>query len=557
MDQLRRVLEQTWATINRLGPTHRLLVASLAVTVVMALFLVTQYAGRPTLVPLADITPTQHGEAQSVLRRAGIKATLKNGELMVPQGDQYSAVAMLGESRILPDDTSVTFRTLLENQDWKLSREQNQQQFIFALQNELARVIAQMTGIRSAKVMIDAPEPRGFGAAVREPTAAATVFTAGGLPLEQDQVDAIASLVAGARSGLKSSSVTVVNGTTGKRHTVSDPGMASASTYLEHRAIVEKDTRRKIESLLGFIGGVSVAVTAEVDMAARERQTLRHLAPGDGTVSTVSRETTNESEVAAAGNGAEPGVRANTGAAINTGGGSSSPTSTTANTETSFDTRFGSESLVESDPRGVPVYLAASVTVPEGYIRSMLEEESEDGEVARDDVLARFDELKVTIEQTLAPHLRTRARDGTVSDGAVSVALVPGATGPSITGAQTAGLFGGIAGGSSGGGGSFIETGLLAGLAVVSLGLMLMMARRGSKRVKLPTAEELVGIPPALESESDMVGEADESDAALEGLEVDEEAVRKTQMLDQVRELVGSDPDKTAKLLGRWMITDD
>ncbi len=103
-----------------------------------------------------------------------------------------------------------------------------------------------------------------------------------------------------------------------------------------------------------------------------------------------------------------------------------------------------------------------------------------------------------------------------------------------------------------------IKTSGLALLSVVSLLLMFMMVRRAGRQDDMPTAEELVGIPPALaETESDVVGEAEEATAALEGVEVEEEDLRRNQMLEQINDLAVETPDETAALLRKWISADD
>ena len=77
--------------------------------------------------------------------------------------------------------------------------------------------------------------------------------------------------------------------------------------------------------------------------------------------------------------------------------------------------------------------------------------------------------------------------------------------------------------------------------------------RRSAKRPELPTAEELVGLPPKLQTTSDMMGEADETDTPMAGIEVGEDEVAAQKMLEQVGEMVKQSPDSAAKLLNRWI----
>jgi flagellar biosynthesis/type III secretory pathway M-ring protein FliF/YscJ len=124
----------------------------------------------------------------------------------------------------------------------------------------------------------------------------------------------------------------------------------------------------------------------------------------------------------------------------------------------------------------------------------------------------------------------------------------------------TSGLSG--AGGAAGGGGSaggLVSDGLikyvgLGGLALVSVAMMLMMVRKASVREQLPTAEELVGIPPALARDSEMlVGEAAEGETPLEGIEVDDAALRRDEMLQQINNAARETPEELAALLRKWI----
>ena len=60
-------------------------------------------------------------------------------------------------------------------------------------------------------------------------------------------------------------------------------------------------------------------------------------------------------------------------------------------------------------------------------------------------------------------------------------------------------------------------------------------------------------MPPTLPTVNDMVGEADESEAAMTGIEIGDDDVRARKLVEQVVELVGANPDTAANLLGRWV----
>ena len=110
-----------------------------------------------------------------------------------------------------------------------------------------------------------------------------------------------------------------------------------------------------------------------------------------------------------------------------------------------------------------------------------------------------------------------------------------------------------------GGGGTMGTSGLikpigLGVLAIASLFFMFNIAKKASTRENLPSAEELAGVPPKLESDdAEIVGEADEATPALEGMELDDDSLRRAQMLEQLNDMAQRDPVELAGVLRRWM----
>ena len=149
---------------------------------------------------------------------------------------------------------------------------------------------------------------------------------------------------------------------------------------------------------------------------------------------------------------------------------------------------------------------------------------------------------------------------GMSPDGSTGGSMGPGGYGPGGygPGGYGPGGFGPMGPGSGGGAGGFLDGNLirnlgLAGLALLALALMLMMVRKAG-RVELPSPQEVAGVPPPLPTEGDaVVGEAEESDLALEGVELNEVQIRRQQMLNQISTMVKDDPDEVANLLRRWI----
>lgn len=564
MDQIRQAMATVQKYLGSMAMSQKLLVGSLAAVAVLVLLLVTRFAASPEMVPLTGVNASNSGSVMQTLVTAGIDAQAGPDGVYIPANERRDALAALGEAGGLPADTSILFNNLIGQQDWRNSREQNRQQFIFALQNELGAVISKFRGVSSATVIIDDPAPQGLGRAVRAPSASVTIFTSGG-GLSQEMVDAAAGLVAGARSGLTVGNVRVIDGSTGRQRQARTNDRLAAATYLEHRLQVEGEVRSKLEDLLGYIPGVMVAVTADVDVAATSKQTRRNLPLSDGTVSLPRRETTMSKTETAAATGAEPGIRSNQGADINFGNTADATGYEETEGDTEFENHVGTEIKETRDPRGMPTFLAASINVPEGYVveqvrraKALAVPEGEEPEPpTQAEIESKFTDVRDQIERSVLPHVKTRAADGVLIAGDVSISMVPVEL-PMASAVQSAGMFG-LAGGELPawmGGGNVIETALVGGLALVAMTMMIMMVRRSSKKLELPSAEELVGVPPALDTDDDMLGDATEGENAMAGIEVNDAQLAKQAVLEQVTEMVRSDPEKAAKLMGRWLALD-
>jgi flagellar biosynthesis/type III secretory pathway M-ring protein FliF/YscJ len=83
--------------------------------------------------------------------------------------------------------------------------------------------------------------------------------------------------------------------------------------------------------------------------------------------------------------------------------------------------------------------------------------------------------------------------------------------------------------------------------------MMFMLVRKAGRAAPMPTAEELVGIPPAIEPDSDLVGEADEGETPMMGIEIDSDQLKRQKMLQEVSELVKSNPQSAVGVFNRWL----
>lgn len=579
MEPLRRVLATIRAQAGRLTASQRLLIGSLAVVAVMALFLVSQYAGTSQMVSLLPgATADEQQKAVSFLQTAGIQAKLKNGGLFVPEGSQYIALAQLQQGQKLPADKKVLLDTLAQNQNWMMPKSQLDQMHNTAVQNELAKIVANFKDVEQADVFISNPPPSGLGGTFRKPSATVTVHTRSGPGLTQEMVDSLADLVAGSTAGLASSEVRVVDSAKGKRYKARSPDDYSASSYLEQAMNFEKRVQDKLLDGLNYIDGVIVTVNAQVDVSKTQTTSHEFLPKDKGTVALLGAETNTNNIQSQSAPGAEPGVRPNAQMNINgSSGAGSGTTSTEESVDTKMENHVGTKDRTQVDPSGRPTKVNVAVGVPMAWVVQIYKQRKgpTGGAGGKDDQPsdAQINEVwdnastdpkqrgeKQRLEELLQPLVETAAAaEGGQSLGKVVVSMIPVLTPASMTGGGgKAGILGSGGIGGIGGlaQGPLLKTVMLGGLAVVALAMMLMMVRRSSRPEPMPSAEELAGIPPKLHADSDLVGEAAEGDTAMAGIEIDDDSLRSKKMLEQVSDLIKKNPGEAATVFNRWLATE-
>jgi flagellar biosynthesis/type III secretory pathway M-ring protein FliF/YscJ len=580
MDQLRQILDTIGRQLRLLSVTQKLLIASLCILLVMTLFLVSQYAGSPkTVALLPSGTPEDQQKVAEFLANRNMAHTVDaSGRVMVAVDQRYVALGAMAREQALPGDKRVMFDSLISQQNIWMSKQQLDQQYTITLQNELSAIIRSFPGVESASVVISAPEPKGINSSFRKPVAQVTVFPRRGMPLDQATVNALADLVSGSVAGLDMRDVAIIDGTNRRSHRAVGPEDLAAGTYLEHAAKVEQRVQEKVENHLRFMGGVIVSVNAMVDAAKREIDSRTFLDKGQGTVSLPAEETSSNSTSSNTTRAAEPGLGSNVTMDINRGGGASGTSTSDESTSVKSEVRIGERRVLQRDASGRPTKINVTVSVPRDYVAQIVRQRKAaaggggggadaSAEPSEDEIRQEWEGqggVKAKIEEMIGPLVETEAPSaasalggpGQITAGAVRAFLIPVAV-AALPGApaEAGGLMGGGAGSTLSGllGGGLVRTVALGALAAASLGMMLMMVRKAGKQPALPTAEELVGIPPALQPGSDVVGEADETDTAMTGIEIDDESLKANKMLEEVATLVKNNPSQASQVFNRWV----
>ncbi len=180
-----------------------------------------------------------------------------------------------------------------------------------AIQGELARTIATIGAVHSARVHLAIPKQSVFVRKRQPPSASVALRLHNGRVLEEDQVEAVVHLVASSIPELEPGRVTVVDH---KGRLLSGDSesreMKLSATQFEHTRRIEQHFRERVEGLLFPIVGrdkVRAQVTADVDFTVTE-QTQERFNPEQPA---LRSEQLNEQKSLDAGAGGIPGALSN------------------------------------------------------------------------------------------------------------------------------------------------------------------------------------------------------------------------------------------------------
>lgn len=555
MQAVQNTLKTIGHQLQNLSQTAKLLIGSLMIILVMTLFLVAQYTSRASMESLGldgSISSDARARAISHLERRNISYRERGNDILVPVEQKYSILAQLTDGEIITPE-QINFDSLVEQDSPFLSKAQNDRRWLIATMNVVGRTVRHLDGIEHASVVIDEPRNSGGIGRAHLPSSASVTVRTRSQSLSQDQVDAIASLVAGAHARLDVENVSVIDSRSNRVHRARGPESLDASNNFELQMTKERVVREKIRESLAYIPGVNVNVSVIVDTRRITQQRRDYENPKLG----VTRERSRRTESTSTTSASEAGVRPNTGASIAGGGGRGS-TKSDEQTEAAMIPVFGGTNAHITDPRGHPLQINATIGVPKTYFVNLYRDRAGDQEAQPEQ--SELDDLIVQetdrIRSQIEPLIDTSVVDGAMP-GAVMVTMIPDFAMTASAGAAGAGMVqeAGVGGGLVGDG--FIRTITLAGLALLSLAMMFIMVRKANAREELPSAEELVGVPKSLgDTETDVIGEAGEGVLSLEGLEVDDDDLKRQEMLKQISDMATNSPSDAAALLKRWIKTE-
>jgi flagellar M-ring protein FliF len=560
MEFLKKLIEQSRSHLRGLTTSQQVAIGLCVVVIAGALVWLIQWSANPDRVALVhqDLSPEELGRIQSRLDDAMADYEVRGSRIYVPPDQRMLWLARLGESQALPNDLTITFQTLMENQSPFLNMKEQDWRRGVALGNELARVLRNFTGVADARVFVDKTRQRVLGSAPVEPTASIYVRMKPGQSLDKARVFAMASLVARSVSGLNVKNVGVTDATTGRSYTVPDPNDPGSFDDLDDRRRKEEYFSRQLQQLFAHIPGLLVGVHADLDPEASRTEKTIYGKP------VALREEMESSSSRRGSEGAAPGVVANT-ARATAGAGTAEETEKSSSVTENLGGVDKTVQVSERMRHGLK-NLRASLNVPRSYFVAIFKQAKPDAGEPTD---ADLEELITTQLAKMKKQAMTllAAED----ESMVQVDWFYDTPMPTLAVADTTATGEALAWVKAYGG----QAGLVA-LALVAMLVLLTTVRKASEGPVLPGEEPPKPLLAMLrrqkeggrgteggdgEAEEDWemskpAAEAHVTEGMLVGHEVPERDVRVAQLVEQVTNLVNENPEVAASLVRRWATSD-
>ena len=554
MDYFKQHLDRIQQQLAGLNASQRMLAACLVAIIVMTVAWWGRQAGSAEMAPLFGqaLEPAEAGRIKNLLGGHGIRAHIgADNKVTVPAAKASEAYALLAVSEALPKNPSINFETFVKGLNPFASTTMGDAHLVHFKQARLAEVLREFPGVRGAEVFIDPSQKYGLGGNSVEPSATVHILAKDPRTFTQSFVDGAANLVLGAQAGLSWKKVTVmVNGVPRR---VSDPETrgTDAPDLLALREHYQQLYADRVNDLLK-IPGLSVSVTFGLNESTVRRKSDTYDKKQSFTLESKAEEKSVETIGGGGGPSGEPGARTNVGMAIADAAApaAAQPSSTETDSKTTYEV-FPSHVVEESVRNaGLGVPTGAAVLVPRSYVVNVLKLGKADAPEPDEGAIEAWFQRQLPGWQKIV-----RSNVGLASAEDVSIGLYTDLMPPAVAGlaggaAQAAGVSTASVVAIAG---SHSREIMLGGLAVVSLFMVSMMVRRAGPAVVAPAGVQQTIPMPVLDATEALAGEVGEGRSMLDAMELDEDAVRAQQMVDQVAAMVEDNPDAAAGLVKRWM----
>ncbi|SPH23429.1 Flagellar M-ring protein [Defluviimonas aquaemixtae] len=282
-------MQQLIAVWQNLEPRRRIVVVLATLAMFGAVLALANLAARPSMALLyAGLDGNRAGEVLIALDQRAVTYEVRGTAIYV-ESARRDELRMTLAAEGLPANSSAGYELLDSLTGFGTTSQMFDAAYLRAKEGEIARTIATLPAIRSARVHIADTKAQGLRAQM-PPSASVTVTTTAG-GLSPTQAKALKFLVSSAITGLAPDDVSVIDGD-GGLVTVGDEGTGRAA---EDRAeALRRNVERLLEARVGY-GNAIVEVSVETE-TEREAITERRFDPeGRVAISTDTEERTTSS----------------------------------------------------------------------------------------------------------------------------------------------------------------------------------------------------------------------------------------------------------------------
>jgi len=261
---------------NTFSLNQKILVGAGVIAVIAAVWLAFSSVRNPSeyRVLYSNLSESDGAAILAALEQQNVpyKFTEGGGAIMVPQTALYETrLKLAGQG--LPKAANVGFE-LLDNQKFGTSQFVEQVNYVRALEGELARSVASLDQVKSARVHLAIPKQTAFAREREDPTASVVVELFPGRVLDDAQTAAITRLVSSSVPRLQPKNVSVVDTEGALLAPSPNRNDGLDASQLRYTSELENALNRRLAELLEPIAGregFRAKVAVDLDFDERER----------------------------------------------------------------------------------------------------------------------------------------------------------------------------------------------------------------------------------------------------------------------------------------------
>ncbi len=252
-----------FAPFLALPPARRWVVVGVVALSAAVLGILVMVANRTDFRPLfANLSSEDAGEIVRKLKEQKVPYEIAaDGKAVMVPADKVYDLRLSLASEGLPQGGGVGFE-IFDRKNFGMTEFVQKLNYQRALQGELSRTIAQISGVEQARVHLAIPEKSLFKDSEKPPTASVVLKMKGSRSLRDNEVQGIVHLVASSVEGMGTDQVNVIDsrGKILSRGGESDATSKMTSNMMETKRNFEKNQEEKLQSLLDKVVGQGKSV---------------------------------------------------------------------------------------------------------------------------------------------------------------------------------------------------------------------------------------------------------------------------------------------------------